>query len=188
MKQIAIFASGTGTNAEQIIRHFTRHPTVKVQLVVSNKPQAGVIQKARLHDVPQLILEKEKFFRGNHYVDELREKHIDLLVLAGFLWKIPDGLIAAYRGNIINIHPALLPAYGGKGMYGMTVHEAVIKAGESETGITIHHVDEQYDHGAVIFQAKCAVAPDDTAESLAAKVHELEHRYYPQIIEQLTTR
>jgi formyltetrahydrofolate-dependent phosphoribosylglycinamide formyltransferase len=188
MKSIAIFASGTGTNAEKIIMHFQHHPEIAIKVIVCNKPEAGVLTIARTHGIPFLIIEKEKFFRGDHYVPELRAMKIDLVVLAGFLWKIPAGFIAAFRGKIINIHPSLLPAYGGKGMYGTIVHQAVITAGEKESGITIHLVDELYDHGEVIFQARCSVEDEDTATSLANKIHQLEHQYYPQIIEELASR
>jgi phosphoribosylglycinamide formyltransferase-1 len=185
MKHIAIFASGAGTNAEKIIMHFQRRPLAKVSLVVSNKATAGVVEIAKANGVEVLIIEKENFFRGDHYVGELQKRDIDFIVLAGFLWKIPEGLIQAYRGKIINIHPALLPKFGGKGMYGAIVHQAVIDAGEKESGITIHYVDEHYDNGDVIFQARCKVSADDTAETLAAKVHMLEHEYFPQVVEQL---
>lgn len=185
MKQIAIFASGTGTNSRRIIDHFRHHPDIRVSLIVCNRPGAGVLDIAARENIPQLMLDKEKFFRGNAYVDELREKCIDFLVLAGFLWKIPAALVAAFRGRIINIHPALLPKYGGKGMYGQRVHEAVITAGDLQTGITIHYVDELYDHGQVIFQAVCAVEPTDTPETLAQKVHQLEWAHFPNIIEEV---
>src|SRR5688500_1659780 len=167
MKCIAIFASGTGTNAEKIIEHFSNHPVIKVALIVTNKPEAGVINIAHRSALPVLFLEKEKFFRGDHYLPELRQAKIHFIVLAGFLWKIPAGLIEAYRGSIINIHPALLPSYGGKGMYGAAVHQAVIKAGEKESGITIHYVDEHYDHGDVILQVRCHISENETPESLA---------------------
>jgi phosphoribosylglycinamide formyltransferase-1 len=184
MKQIAIFASGTGTNAGKIIEYFRNHNGIRVSLIVSDKPGAGVLNIARNASVPTLLIEREKFFHGNAYVDELREKKIDWLVLAGFLWKVPESLVKEFRGRIINIHPALLPKYGGKGMYGLRVHEAVIAAGEKETGITIHYVDELYDHGQVIFQASCAVEPADTSEALARKVHFLEHEHYSTTIEE----
>jgi len=185
MKCIAIFASGKGSNAERIIEHFAGHQEIKIQLIVSNKPEAGVIDIARSHNIPFLIIEKEKFFRGNHYVEELKDWKIDFIVLAGFLWKVPAGLISAYRGKIVNIHPALLPSYGGKGMYGAIVHQAVVDAKEKESGITIHFVDEHYDHGDVIFQARCKISEGETASSLAEKIHQLEHKHYPEIIEQL---
>jgi phosphoribosylglycinamide formyltransferase 1 len=184
MKQIAIFASGTGTNAGRIIQYFRNHNGISVNLIVSDKPGAGVLNIARNASIPTLLIDKEKFFHGNAYVDELRERKIDFLVLAGFLWRIPESLVKEFRGRIINIHPALLPKYGGKGMYGRRVHEAVIGAGEKETGITIHYVDELYDHGQVIFQASCAVDPADTPETLAQKVHRLEHEHFSKIIEQ----
>ena len=185
MKQIAIFASGTGTNAARLIDHFRHHPAVKISLIVCNKPGAGVLGIAEKEQIPAILLEKEAFFRGNGYVDELRERKIDFLVLAGFLWKIPATLVKAYKGRIINIHPALLPKYGGKGMYGHFVHEAVIAAKEKETGITIHYVDELYDHGQVIFQASFEVEATDTPETLARKVHKLEHEHFSRIIEEV---
>lgn len=183
MQQIAIFASGAGSNAREIIRHFRNHPTIRISLIVCNKPGAGVLQIAINEKIPALMLEKDKFFRGDGYVDSLKEFGIDFIILAGFLWKIPDALIKAYPGKIVNIHPALLPKYGGKGMYGAHVHESVIAAGEKESGITIHYVDEFYDHGQPIFQSAVAIEPTDTPESLAEKIHQLEHKYYPVIIE-----
>ena len=185
MTRIAIFASGAGSNAQKIIDHFRDSDRIKVSLVVCNKPGAGVLQIAAKEEIPSLVIEKEKFFRGNAYTDELKEAGIDFIILAGFLWKIPAALIRAYPGKIINIHPALLPAYGGKGMYGHHVHQAVIDHQEKESGITIHYVDEQYDHGDIIFQAKCPVLESDTADSLAGRIHQLEHQHYPAVIEQL---
>lgn len=198
MKNIAIFASGTGSNAQKIIDHFRSIPhggdrepgvakKIQVALIVTNKPEAGVVQIGRKENIPLLFLEKEKFFRGNAYVDELKGYNIDLIVLAGFLWKIPLKLIDAYRNRIINIHPALLPKYGGKGLYGNFVHQSVIQAGEKESGVTIHYVDEHYDHGDIIFQAKCPINNDETAESLAQKIHQLEYANYPRVIEELLT-
>lgn len=184
MKQIAIFASGAGSNAGRIIDHFRHHSSISVSLIVCNKPGAGVLTIAKKEQIPTLLIEKEKFFQGNAYVDELRERKIDILVLAGFLWKIPAALVAAYRGRIINIHPSLLPKYGGKGMYGRHVHEAVIAAKDKESGITIHFVDELYDHGQAIFQISVEVDPSDTPETLAQKVHLLEHAHFPRIIEE----
>lgn len=184
MKQIAIFASGTGTNAGRIIEHFRNHRAIRVSLVVTNKPEAGVLDIARKEGIPLLIIDKENFFRGDGYTEELRERKIDLIILAGFLWKIPLALVQAYRGKIINIHPALLPKFGGKGMYGNHVHEAVIAAGEQQTGITIHYVDEFYDHGQIIFQAACEVEAGDTPETLGRKVHLLEYTHFAKIIEQ----
>ncbi len=183
MKQIAIFASGAGSNASKIIDHFRSHADIKVSLVVCNKPGAGVLDIAQKEGIPTLILEKEAFFRGSAYLEELRENGVDFIVLAGFLWKIPSALVKAYPGRIINIHPALLPKYGGKGMYGRFVHEAVVEAKETETGITIHYVDELYDHGQVIFQERVPVTPEDTPGTVAQKVHWLEHQHFPKIIE-----
>jgi phosphoribosylglycinamide formyltransferase-1 len=185
MIRVAIFASGAGSNAKKIIEHFEEHAAVEVALIVCNKPNAGVLRIAEEHQIETLLIEKEPFFRGDAYVPLLKEKKIDWIVLAGFLWKIPSTLIKAYPQHIINIHPALLPKYGGKGMYGHFVHEAVIAAGDAESGITIHFVDEQYDHGDTIFQATCEVKKDDTAESLAQRIHQLEHTHYPKVIEQL---
>lgn len=179
-KKIAIFASGAGSNAEKIIHHLKGHPSIKVALVVCNKPGAGVLDIAAANQVPVLLIEKERFFRGDSYLPELKRYEIDFIVLAGFLWKIPGALIAAYPNRMINIHPALLPKYGGKGMYGMKVHEAVLLAGEKESGITIHYVNEHFDEGEHIFQASCAIEAHDTPESLAQKVHQLEHRHFPE--------
>jgi len=185
MHIIAIFASGTGSNADRIIDHFRHHPTIQVGLIVCNKPGAGVLDIAAREGISTLIIEKESFFRGDAYVGELRAHHISFVVLAGFLWKIPEALVRAYPGKIINIHPALLPKFGGKGMYGRFVHEAVITASEKETGITIHYVDEQYDHGQPIFQAKVIVEKDDTPETLAKKVHLLEYEHFARVIEEV---
>lgn len=206
MKKIAIFASGAGSNAQKIIEHFTSppaslHPSaslrasmekgdsetrkIEVALIVCNKPGAGVLKIAEQHFIPSLIIEKEKFFRGDAYVNELTEKGIDFIVLAGFLWKIPIALIHAFPNRIINIHPALLPKYGGKGMYGPKVHQAVIDNKEKESGISVHYVDELYDHGKTIFQTTCPVLENDTVGSLANRIHLLEHEWYPKIIERL---
>ena len=184
IKRIAIFASGAGSNAAKIIEHLKDHAAIQVALIVCNKPDAGVIQIAATHQIPVLMIEKEKFFRGNAYVDEIKHRSgIDFIVLAGFLWKVPIALIQTYPNRIINIHPALLPKYGGKGMYGMHVHEAVIEAGEKESGITIHYVNEHFDEGEAIFQARCEVTTDDTPETLAQKIHQLEHEHFPRIVE-----
>ena len=185
MQQIAIFASGAGSNAQKIIEHFSIHPHISVSLIVCNKPGAGVLSIAERAGIAILMIEKEKFFRSDVYVELLKEKGIDFIVLAGFLWKIPSALIKAYPGKIINIHPALLPKYGGKGKYGHFVHEAVINNKEKESGITIHYVDEQYDHGDIIFQSRCEVTDTDTAEQLAHKIHLLEHEHYPKVVEKV---
>ncbi len=182
---IAIFASGAGSNAAQIIKHFSSSAKIKIALIVCNKPGAGVLNIAANAGIPSLLIEKEQFFKGDSYLPELQKHAIDFIVLAGFLWKIPERLIKAYPKKIINIHPALLPQYGGKGMFGHHVHEAVINNKETESGITIHYVDELYDHGAVIFQAKCIVDENDSADSLAKKIHLLEHKHYPKVIAEL---
>ena len=191
MKQIAIFSSGAGSNAKKIIDHLLSkeksNSTPVVSLIVSNKSEAGVLKIAAENNIPVLLIEKEKFFRGNAYIDELKAANIDFIVLAGFLWKIPDALIKAFRGKMINIHPALLPKYGGKGMYGSFVHEAVIANKDKESGITIHYVDEVYDHGQIILQATCLVSEDDTPETLAKKVQVLEHRHFPAAVSLLAT-
>ncbi|HMO32657.1 MAG TPA: phosphoribosylglycinamide formyltransferase [Lacibacter sp.] len=188
MIRIAVFASGAGSNARRLMEHFSHHPTARVALVVCNKPGAGVLEVAAQHGVPVLLVEKERFFRGDAYLPALKECHIDLLVLAGFLWKVPPALIAAYPHRIVNIHPALLPRHGGKGMYGAHVHAAVLAAGDVESGITIHYVDEQYDHGDTLFQARCPVLHDDTPERLAERIHALEHLHYPRVVDELAAR
>jgi len=183
--RLAIFASGAGSNAQKIIDHFRQHTDIKIALIVCNKPGAGVLTIAQKENIPTLIIEKEQFFRGNAYVDEIKQHNVDFIVLAGFLWKVPVALIQAFAQRIINIHPALLPNYGGKGMYGRFVHEAVITAKEKESGISIHYVDELYDHGQLIFQASCTIDETDTADTLAQKIHALEHEHYPIIVEKL---
>ena len=187
MHQVAIFASGAGSNAARIIDRFRHHPSIKISLIVSNKSDAGVLEIAAKEHIPTLLIEKERFFRGDAYVPELQQLNISFIVLAGFLWKVPSTLIRAYTGRIINIHPALLPKYGGKGFYGRLVHEAVITAKEKESGITIHYVDELYDHGRIIFQASCLIEPNDTPDTLAQKIHRLEYEHFPRIIEELLT-
>ncbi len=186
--RIAIFASGQGSNAREIIRYFHEaghkvlNSRVEVALIVCNKTGAGVLNIAKEGGIPVLLIEKEKFFRGSHYEEVFRNRHISFIVLAGFLWKIPLGLIRLYPERILNIHPALLPKYGGKGMYGTAVHEAVIAAHEKESGISIHYVDEKYDHGEIFFQCSTPVSPDETAATLAKKIHDLEYKYYPEQI------
>jgi phosphoribosylglycinamide formyltransferase-1 len=183
--RIAVFASGAGSNAQRIIDHFREKERAEVALIVTNNPAAGVLHIAAAENIPVLIIERKTFVQTG-YAAEMKNRRIGFIVLAGFLWKIPESLIRAFPQKIINIHPALLPDFGGKGMYGMAVHAAVIAAGKKESGITIHYVDEKYDHGTVIFQAKCPVEPGDTPESLAGKIHALEHRYYPGEIDFLT--
>jgi len=185
---IAIFASGAGSNAQKIIDRFRGDHSVPISLIVCNNPAAGVLNIAARENIPTLLIEKKRFMDGDHYLGELREKQVDFIILAGFLWKIPVGIINAYPQKIVNIHPALLPKYGGKGMYGSKVHQAVIDAKENESGITIHYVDEIYDHGKIILQATCPVTKEDTPDTLAAKVHALEHIHYPAIIADLVKK
>lgn len=185
MVKLAIFASGAGSNAAKIIEHFAGNKAVMINLIVSNKKEAGVLGIAAAAHIDTLIINRSSFYETADCVNELKLRGIDFIVLAGFLWKIPETLIEAYPNRIINIHPALLPNYGGKGMYGNFVHEAVIAAEEKESGITIHYVDAHYDEGDIIFQAKCRIEPTDTPSSLANKIHALEHAHFPLVIENL---
>ncbi len=182
---IAIFASGRGSNAEKIITFFKDDPSVKIGLILSNRKEAKVLDLAQAHQIPTYIAAREDFYHSDKITTTLAKHKIDLIVLAGFLWLIPAYLVSAYPNKIINIHPALLPKYGGKGMYGMNVHKAVHKAGENETGITIHYVNERYDDGAVIFQAACELEKSDSPEQIAKKVLALEHQYLPQVLKEL---
>ncbi len=182
MHSLIIFASGTGTNANAIIEYFKKNGKAKVSLIVSNKADAGVLDIARREEIPFLIVDR-KTFHETLLLEQLSSYKPSLIVLAGFLWKIPDALIHAFPGKIINIHPALLPSYGGKGMYGHNVHNAVIDAKEKESGITIHYVNEHYDEGDVIVQARCKVESTDGANELAKRIHKLEHFYFPRAIE-----
>ena len=184
-KNIAIFASGSGSNAENIIRYFQKSDSVEVSLVLSNKSDAYVLERAHRLKVPCNVFPKEDWIAGDEILAILQEYRIDFIVLAGFLVRVPDLLLHAYPDKIINIHPALLPKFGGKGMYGDKVHQAVVAAGEKETGITIHYLNEHFDEGEVIVQYRCPVLPQDTAEDVAKKVHALEYEYYPQVIERL---
>ncbi len=184
LPRIAIFASGNGSNAENIITYFKAQNTACVSCVLCNKPDAYVLERAANHQIPTLVFNKQELGNGTvlHY---LQSHQIQWVVLAGFLWLVPQAIVAAYMGHIVNIHPALLPAYGGKGMYGMRVHQAVHQQGEKQTGITIHHVNNHYDEGSVIFQATTAIAPDDTPETIAQKVHALEHAHFAKVLERL---
>lgn len=184
MTNIAIFASGSGTNAEAIMNHFSDSYCGRVALLLSNRADAYALRRAERFGVPSAVFSREEFCDPDGKVASLlREYHINFIVLAGFLWLVPSFLTANYAGRIVNIHPALLPKFGGKGMYGEHVHRAVIDSGETESGITIHLVNERYDSGDILFQAAVPVTPDDTPESLAAKIHALEHRHFPAIIE-----
>ena len=183
MISIAIFASGSGTNAQKIMEHFDNHPAIRIKLVLSNKPDAGVLLRAANFFIPTHIFSRKDFYETDEVINQLTGHQINYIVLAGFLWLVPVPLIRAFPGRIVNIHPALLPRFGGKGMYGMRVHEAVVARKEPETGITIHLVNEEYDKGKILFQARCAVQPGDTPETVAHKVHALEHAHFAQVIE-----
>lgn len=180
---IAVLASGSGSNAEVIFEYFKNHPDISVDLVLTNNPKAFVIERAERSGVPVKTFSKDEFKSSGEVLQWLEEKSITHIVLAGFLWMIPVYLVHAYPNRIINIHPALLPKFGGKGMYGMNVHEAVKAANEKESGITIHLVNEHYDEGQVIFQKHCPLGPDFSPADISACVQKLEHQYYPQVIE-----
>lgn len=183
MKRIAILASGSGSNAENIANYFKSMPDIEISIILSNKKDAFVLERANKLNISNQSFSRNDFYETNTIVDLLKSKQIDLVVLAGFLWLVPNSLIQAFQNKIINIHPALLPNYGGKGMYGMNVHHAVINNNEKESGITIHLVNEKYDDGETILQAKCQITENDSAEDLANKIHELEYKYFPRAIE-----
>ena len=185
MKKIAIFASGEGTNAQNIIRYFKSSTSAKIALVVSNKPTANVLNRATDAGIETLLIDRNTFYQSNYTIEQLKGAKIDLIVLAGFLWMIPEALIKEFPNKIVNIHPALLPKFGGQGMYGIKVHQAVIEANEQQSGISIHYVNEHYDEGEIIAQYTCFIQPDDTPETLAQKIHQLEYEYFPKTIEKL---
>lgn len=183
MIRLAIFASGSGTNAEAIMKRFVGHKSIRVELILTNKKDAGVIARAERLRVPCQVFNKTQLEEG-WLLEPLKNHSIDYIILAGFLLKIPVSLIQVFPNRICNIHPALLPKYGGKGMYGHHVHEAVINAGEKESGITIHLVNEEYDKGRILFQATCPVLPEDSPDDLASRIHKLEHEHYPRVVEE----
>lgn len=182
MHQLILFASGKGSNVAAVIDYFGTNGKARVALIVCNNPAAGVLEVANRNQIPVQLIDKPSF-KEPAFVAMLNSYNPSLLVLAGFLWKIPDTIVKAFPGSMINVHPALLPKYGGKGMYGHHVHRAVVAAAEKESGITIHFVNEHYDEGAAILQAHCLIVPEDTHETLAAKVHQLEHYFFPRTIE-----
>ena len=188
MKNIAIFASGSGPNARKIMEYFAERNDVSVQIVISNRADAGVLKIAENFGVDSIVIQRRTFYESEDVLSVLNKYEISLIVLAGFLWLVPPYLVEAYQGRIVNIHPALLPKYGGKGMHGIHVHEAVKKANEKESGITIHFVNDHYDEGQIIFQARCQLSPSDAPEDIARKVLQLEHKHYPEIIDQLLHR
>ncbi|MCK9206750.1 MAG: phosphoribosylglycinamide formyltransferase [Salinivirgaceae bacterium] len=185
MYKIALFASGSGTNVENIANYFHQHSLVQVSLVLSNKKDAYVLERAKRLGIPTVVFNRELFYQTSEVVNTLVEHGIDWVVLAGFLWLIPSDLIDAFPQRIINIHPALLPKYGGQGLYGDKVHQAVVAHRETVSGITIHYVNEHYDTGSIIFQAKVEVLPTDSPEDVARKIHQLEYEHFPKVIEKL---
>ncbi len=182
MKKIALFASGSGSNVQNIADFFSKHESIQIDCVLCNNPNAYVLQRSKNMGVDTYIFDRDDFYESQNVLDYLLNRNVDFIVLAGFLWLIPSYLIEAYPNKIINIHPALLPKFGGKGMYGMRVHKSVVEAKEKESGITIHYVNENYDEGNIIFQARCDVLEQDKPEDVANKVHQLEYEYFPKII------
>ncbi|MBB2149442.1 phosphoribosylglycinamide formyltransferase [Pedobacter gandavensis] len=184
-KRIAIFASGSGSNAQKLMEHFKHHPEAEIALVLTNNPDAYVLQRADNFEIPSHIFDRNEFYHTDKIIGLLKNLEIDLIVLAGFLWLIPKNLIQEYPGRIVNIHPAILPKFGGKGMYGDHVHHAVMAANEPEGGITIHYVDENYDEGEYIYQAKYKIEKDDNLEMIKFKGQQLEHNHYPRVVESI---
>ncbi|MBU2921479.1 phosphoribosylglycinamide formyltransferase [Winogradskyella psychrotolerans] len=188
MKRIVIFASGSGSNAENLIKFFHNSDTASVIQVLTNNPHAKVLDRCKKLNVSALSFNRIAFSKSEDVLNILEVSQPDLIVLAGFLWKFPDFILEKFENKVINIHPALLPKYGGKGMYGMHVHNAVVKNKETETGITIHYVNEDYDEGAIIFQEKCKVLPTNSAEDVAKKIHLLEMEHFPKVVEKILNR
>jgi len=185
MKRIVIFASGSGSNAQKITEYFSFSDVARVVSIFSNRKDAGVLQRAAATNIPVVVFDRVDFYETDLVLRKLENANPDLIVLAGFLWKVPKNIVSAFDKRIINIHPALLPKYGGKGMYGDNVHRAVIENREKKSGITIHHVNDNYDEGKIIFQAECAVEENDTPDALAQKIHVLEHKHFPEVIEKI---
>jgi phosphoribosylglycinamide formyltransferase 1 len=185
MKNIAIFASGSGSNAENISNYFADKEDVKIVLILTNSKHAYVLERAKKLNIPAVVFNRNDFYDTNHVIDKLISFKTDFIVLAGFLWLIPDNLIKKFPKRMVNIHPALLPKYGGKGMFGMKVHEAVKEANEIETGITIHYVNEKYDEGEIVFQEKVKIEEHDSPDEIAEKIHALEYEHFPRIIEKI---
>jgi phosphoribosylglycinamide formyltransferase-1 len=184
-KSVIIFASGSGRNAENIVRHFKTSEDVRIAGIITNNPDAGVTAKAIKIGVEVKVFGRKEFYETDSILTFLQQKNPSLIVLAGFLWLIPEKIISAFPKKIINIHPALLPKFGGKGMFGLNVQKKVLESGDKESGITIHYVNEKYDDGDIVFQKKCPVVPGETLESLIKKIHELENKYFPMVIESL---
>jgi phosphoribosylglycinamide formyltransferase 1 len=184
-KNIVIFASGSGSNAQRLLEHFENHPSIRVAALFSNNPKAYALKRAETYHVPALLFSRDEFYNSAKVLEQVKQFNPDLIVLAGFLWLVPQSLLHAFPDKIINIHPALLPKYGGKGMHGLHVHAAVLEAGEDQSGITIHRINEEYDKGEFILQECCPVYSEDTPEELASRVLQLEHKYLPLIVEKL---
>ena len=185
MKKIVIFASGSGSNAQRIYEYFSENKNIEISLILSNNPKAGVLERAKKMSIPYIVFDSICFYKSPYIHTILKNIQPDLIVLAGFLWKFPEEIINNFQNKIINIHPSLLPKYGGKGMYGMNVHSAVIENKEKESGITIHYVNEHYDQGEIILQEKTEILETDTPESLAQKIHLLEYEHFPKVIENI---
>ncbi len=183
MKKIAIFASGSGTNAENIFKYFQKNEFIKVSLLMSNNKNSFSLERAKNFNIPTKIFNRNQFYKENFVIDILEKNKIDFIILAGFLWLIPDNILKKFEKKIINIHPALLPNYGGKGMFGMQLHNKIIENKEKESGISIHFINEKYDEGEIIFQKKCKIDKNDNAIDLAKNIHNLEYKYFPKIIE-----
>lgn len=183
--RIAVFASGNGSNAQRIADYFASSGLLEISAIYCNNPDAFVLQRAKSLKIPSVLFNRDTFYNTKIILEDLKSRETDWIVLAGFLWLIPESVLKAFPQRIINIHPALLPKYGGKGMYGIKVHQAVIAAGDAESGITIHYVNDKYDEGDIVFQARCTISKGDTAEILAAKIHELEYEHFPVIIGKL---
>ena len=184
-KNIVIFASGSGSNAQRLLEHFEHHPDIRVAALLSNNPNAYALKRAETYHVPAFVFNREEFYKSDKVLQQIQQFKPNLIVLAGFLWLVPQNLLQAFPNRIINIHPALLPQYGGKGMHGRHVHAAVVQSGDPESGITVHYINEEYDKGAFIRQERCPVLPTDTPEDLAARVLQLEHQFLPLVVEQL---
>ncbi|MCC9137115.1 phosphoribosylglycinamide formyltransferase [Pontibacter silvestris] len=186
-KNIVIFASGSGSNAQRLMEYFEHHPQIRVAALFANNPKAYALKRAETFHVPAFLFTRDEFYNSDKVVKQLQQIKPDVIVLAGFLWLVPQSLLQAYPNKIINIHPALLPKYGGKGMHGLHVHSAVIEAGEKESGITIHLINEEYDKGVFVLQERCPVLPQDTPEELAARILQLEHTHLPLVVEKFLT-
>jgi len=185
--RIAIFASGSGSNAQRIAEYFEGKGVLEISAIYCNNPGAFVLERAKLLDIPTIIFNRQSFYNSTEILEDLNSRKVDWIILAGFLWLVPMNILQAFPQKIINIHPALLPNYGGRGMYGMKVHQLVVAAGDTKSGITIHYVNEHYDEGDIIFQAYCKVTAKDSPEILAAKIHELEYEHFPRVIKDMVT-